>query len=265
MSDETANLTTLNCPSCGQTISVSTSAGTNAFSCPLCGEGFELESAPSDRPGGQQAAGTNSPAPLHQRTQKWSSGAVALVTLVIVMAAVGIGGYFASQTPVGKPTTQEEQNDWPIATQSGHTLDGVTVRVQSVQVGPVRAKNADGTAFVSDRQDYWTVRLRIRNGKETSIEYQTWHAADFGGEAATMKDDNGNSFVMQQFEDVALLQGQTLKKTLAPRESTLDVIVFEAPEGLDRDKLRELRLELPGAACQVNGVFRQVIPKSLVE
>lgn len=272
MNEDAANLVTLNCPACAQEISVPVSGGASAFACPLCGEGFQVDGAGA--PGGEGPAPTPipasapSPAPKHKRTEKWSAAAVSLVTIVIVVAVVGIAGYVASQMPTSDSKPQVGQDEWPVATLSGHTIDGVTVRVQSVEVGPVRARNANGTAFVSDREDYWIVRLRIRNGKATPIMYRTWHAAEFSGASlsgAVLRDDDGNAFVMQQFEDVAELQGQTIKKTLAPRESTLDVIVFDAPEGFNREQLQELRLELPGAACEVQGSFRQVIPKSLVE
>lgn len=272
MSEDAANLVTLNCPACGQAISVPVTAAASAFACPLCGEGFQVDGAGA--PGGEAPAPTPipasapSPAPMHKRTEKWSVGAISLATIVIVMAVVGIVGYVASQMPTSDSNPQVAQEEWPVATLTGHTVDGVTVRVQSVAVGPVRARNADGTVFVSDREDYWIVRLRIRNGKATPIAYRTWHATEFPGASlsgAVLRDDLGNAFVMQQFDDVAELQGQTIKKKLAPRESTLDVIVFEAPEGFDREQLKELRLELPGAACEVQGSFRQVIPKSLVE
>jgi hypothetical protein len=267
-------LTTLLCPRCNEEISVELATGASIYGCPICGGEFQIEDpgATKEIARGEVAASVESAkppqVPLHRPAKRLSGGAIALVTMLIVGGGVTIYAIFASQVPVGEPVAQSQQGEWTIANQSGYTIDGVTVRVQSVQIGPVRAKNSDGTAFVSDRQDYWTVKLRIRNGSENSIEYRTWHTADFPGDnlrSAIMKDDTGKRFVMQQFEDVSVIQEQTLKKTLSPRESTIDVIVFEAPDGIDKEKLKELRLELPGAACQVKGVFRQIIPKSLIE
>lgn len=267
-------LTTLPCPLCAEDISVEWTGGAGAFACPLCGGEFQLEdpaetqsiiSSGSSQPTDRGAAPR---VPSHRTNKRLSGGAIALATILIVGIGIASFAILASRVPLEEIGAPPMQSAWPIANQSGHTIEGVTVRVQSVQIGPVRAKNSDGTPFTSDRQDYWTVKLRIRNGGEKPIEFRSWHATEFPGAqpaAATMTDQAGDQFVMQQFEDVALIQGQTLKKTLAPRESTLDVIVFEAPEDLDRAKLAELRLELPGAACQIEGAFRQIIPKSLIE
>lgn len=269
------NLAAVQCPACHQAIAIPLAAGVTTFNCPLCGAPFEFQSPALPTSVASDALQTPVPsnatpsaAPIHRSSRRWSGGAVLLLSMAIMLILGGGLAGLAFLSPSSPPTTEQASAEWIDATWSGVTLDGVTVRVLGVEVGPVRAKNADGTAFVSDRQDYWTVRLRIRNGRERPTEYRTWHAAEFpGGEpaAAVLRDANGARFVMQQFEDVALLQGQTLSKRLAPRESTLDVIVFAAPEDFDREALTELRLELPGAACQVKGAFRQSIPKSLVE
>jgi hypothetical protein len=249
-------------------ISLPADTGGGAFECPLCAQAFAIGTDATATGAGPPSLGAAIPVPMHLPTKRWSGGAIALVTILVVVAAGGGLAILAMQSTTEAQNSTRDGEEWIDATKSGHTMEGITVRVQSVQVGPVRAKNADGTAFVSDREDYWTVRLRIRNGGEKPIEYRTWHAAEFPGGvllAANLREDSGKRFVMQQFEDVALLQGQTLKKTLAPRESLFDVIVFEAPEGFERDQLKELRLELPGAACGIEGVFRQTIPKTLVE
>lgn len=268
MNEADANLTTLDCPHCGNSISVELAHGGNAFACPLCGQGFEVDLGAEASAPSAAAQASPSSVPFHQPAKKWSVGAIVLVTLLVCGGGFAVAALVATMWNNGDSRLKEAPVEWLDAQKSGHTIEGVTVRVQGVEVGPVRAKNTNGTVFVSDRQDYWLVRLRIRNGRDKPIEYRTWHAAEFSGvkpSSALMIDDAGKRFVMQQFEDVNDIQGQTLKKTLAPKESIVDVIVFEAPEGLERESLSALRLELPGAACQVEGVFRQLIPKALVE
>jgi len=265
MSDE-SQLVTVECPTCRQPISIPLASGATTFTCPLCAAPFQIQDPSQTAP--SPTAPISEAAPSYALSRRWSGGAVLTLSLGIMLLLGGGLAALALLSPSERSEATSPDVEWIDATRSGVTIDGVTVRVLAVEVGPVRAKTASGAVFVSDREDYWTVRVRIRNGSDRPIEYRTWHAAEFPGgspKSAILRDTEGARFVMQQFEDVAILQGQTIAKRLAPRESTQDVIVFAAPDDFDREALTELRLELPGAACQVNGVFRQSIPKSLVE
>jgi len=147
-------------------------------------------------------------------------------------------------------------------------LNSLAVDVHYVGFGEVRAKDAHNRVIVSDQRNYLQAFLKIRNLGTSPVKYVSWQGNSFaaGGHPvrATLVDDQGRSYPMQEFAHVAGLQGHTPRAILADKEEAEDVVVFAVPESVDRRTIRHFRLELPAEAYGGTGVYRFEIQRQSV-
>ena len=148
-------------------------------------------------------------------------------------------------------------------------LNSLAVDVQYVGFGEVRARDAYNRVVVSDQRNYLQVYLKIKNLGAGSVKYISWQGNSFAADGqqvrATLVDDQGRSYPMQEFAHVAGLKGHTPSAILANKEETQDVVVFAIPESVDRRTIGHFRLELPAEAYGGSGVYRFEIQRQSVQ
>ena len=138
-----------------------------------------------------------------------------------------------------------------------------------VGFGEVRARDAHNRVVVSDQRNYLQVYLKIKNLGAEPVQYVSWQGNSFAASGqqvrATLVDDQGRSYAMQEFAHVAGLQGHTPRAILANKEKAEDVVIFTIPESVDRRTVRYFRLELPAEAYGGSGVYRFEIPPQAIQ
>ena len=148
-------------------------------------------------------------------------------------------------------------------------LNSLAVDVQYVGFGEVRAKDAYNRVVVSDQRNYLQVYLKIKNLGAKPVKYISWQGNAFaaGGQQvrATLVDDQGRNYPMQEFVRVAGLQGHTPRAILANKEEAGDVVIFTIPPSVDRRTIRQFRLELPAEAYGGSGVYRFEFPPQAIQ
>jgi hypothetical protein len=145
------------------------------------------------------------------------------------------------------------------------SINSVSVDVDYVEYGEVRAKDASRRVVVSDAKDYLQIFLTITNRASQPIRYSSWYGSTFdsggSGVSASLVDDQGRSYEMRNFRSVSGVRGHTDRADLKHRESVSDVVIFEIPSTLNRREIRYFRLELPAEAYGRSGVYRFQIPR----
>jgi len=148
-------------------------------------------------------------------------------------------------------------------------LNSLAVDVHYVGFGEVRARDARNRVVVSDQRNYLQVYLRIKNLGAETVQYASWQGNSFAADGqqvrATLVDDQGHSYPMQQFTHVAGLQGHTPRAILANNEEVGDVVVFTLPPSVDSQAIRHFRLELPAEAYGGSGVYRFEFPPQSIQ
>jgi hypothetical protein len=206
----------------------------------------------------------------------WAGGVMCFVVgallLIVAFLASGRsrpaprGGGSGSPEIVHLTPGNSRRSGWADA--AGNTvvrINSVSVDVDYVEYGEVRAKDTSRRVIVSDSKDYLQIYLTISNQAPRPIRYASWYGNTFDSDgrmvAATLVDDRGRSYEMREFRSVAGVRGHTDRADLAPRESVSDVVIFAIPPTLERRDIRYFHLELPAEAYGGSGMYRFEIPR----
>jgi hypothetical protein len=159
------------------------------------------------------------------------------------------------------PEPQDSADPW--ATSGNTATDNVVrVRVISAKIGKVPLKDFSGDGGTS-KDDLLMISLEIENlGKSKKLNYGGWAGGtiDFGGRAATLEDDAGNTYKRIGF-GISKVVGQQESESLYPLKSLDDLLVFEVPI----DAAKTLRLTLPSKTYGGDGDLHIVIPTASIE
>ena len=184
---------------------------------------------------------------------------------VLTLLPLGCG-FFSKKTtpaPAAAPAltavasaTRTEDPGKPARASVGEpvTVDGLTVRVVSVEVGNARVYAADGTMLVEDKQISLQVGIEVRaGGKGRTYDYWTWR----GPGLRVAKDDAGRGYGGRLGSFSADYPGFVSHRSLGEGEQVTDTLVYDPPVGA----AKYIELELPGKNVGVDEAFRLRIPR----
>ena len=149
---------------------------------------------------------------------------------------------------------EAEEDEWQDASKSGLKRGDVMVTIRSAAVGlPESARRARQREI----KECLLVSVELHNsGKTRKLDYRGWTPS----RQVTLTDDIGNEYRRRVFR-TALSGGQRgSPKSLYPRKSLRDLLVFEPPV----ESAKFLRLELSADTFGAEGMLRFQIPMSML-
>lgn len=162
----------------------------------------------------------------------------------------------AAPTPPAPPVEQ-----WTSAANAVKQGD-VQVRITAVSIGTVALKDMFGDSKES-QDELLTITLQVSNlssGKK--LDFGTWRGGDFsfGGDSASLTDDNDNTYKRINFGVSSTPVGGVSRESVYPGKSISDVLVFEVPV----DAAKWLHLTLPADNFGGEGMLRFEIPATMI-
>jgi hypothetical protein len=157
------------------------------------------------------------------------------------------------------------------ASRKAITIDGVTIRIDKVQVGKVDFRSK-GEILQTSTPHFLIVNVNVKNkSRSEPVLYQSWYDQKF-------EDDQGNSFDVElrdehghQWEVFVVPDADKVEQhfkrevSLTTDDETKDSLVFKLPEEYIDEPIPPLYLTLPGAAVGDDGVYRFHLPGGMVE
>ncbi len=193
-------------------------------------------------------------------------GSVLLLLIVGGVVAIGLTHpeWFRIDGSAGAGT----QSDVYVNSAGGKTVwsdsskaqiaNNVKVRIDRVEYGEVRAKDARHAVQISDQTNFLQVFVEIENLSPTEIQYRSWYGNR--DHAVRLTDDTGRVYPMMTFGDVTRIRGHTPTASMQKGAEASDVLIFELPAEVDRKTLKHLRIELPAGTYGGRGTYRFQIP-----
>lgn len=148
------------------------------------------------------------------------------------------------------------------------TMQGFKVKIDHVDWGEVRGRDASGGLITSDRP-FIIVYLETANRSDKTFDFKSWYGNEFVTEngairTAQLSDDDKSVYYPLRFDDLKQLKWHIPSKTFQPLDEGTDAIVFDVPEDFDPSKLENLYLDLPGEAVGLSGSYRFQIPRAMI-
>jgi hypothetical protein len=270
------------CPHCQGVFQTAVSQQPQTVACPHCGQHTTIAAATADA--GARGATPESALASRRRQRRpvQSTGWLLLLGCLVVVVAllVFLGGKLlsalnnkSSQAASGEALNSEDNeyelaNDdqlWTDASKRSQLLEGYLVKVIRAELGDVRGRDSSNTVQTLEK-DGLQIGLEIRNAeRESTRRYQSWYAASREDAAhAQLRDDLGNIYPLLYFADVHELQGHTAEAELVFGQRVRDVLIFEVPKGVDRNRVTYFHLRLEAAPLGRRGRFQFLIPISMV-
>jgi len=161
----------------------------------------------------------------------------------------------------------DRMSGWANAEAATLKLDGVSVRIDRVEIGDVRVKDGANTVQVANGP-FLQVRVEVKNHKRGVVDYRTWWNQTFsGGDSipmATLKDNAGREYPMATLDGAKSVQGTITVASIEKGKSITDTIIFDIPSGQNPAGAAYLQLELPAAAHSGFGNHRFQIPGTMI-
>ena len=158
---------------------------------------------------------------------------------------------------------------WSDADRVSLRSDRIKVRVDRVEYGEVRGKDANRTVIISDAANYLQVFLNVKNHAPHECEYVSWYGNAFGQaddpQVARLTDNQDRAYQIMTFTDVVAIRGHTPRAVLGALEEADDVVIFEIPSEVDWSTIEYFHLELPALAFGNTGSYRFRIPRSMIQ
>lgn len=223
------------------------------------------------------------------RLAKRSSGGGLMMIGLAVVALLVIGGGGAllvmykgtgifmqeSTRGTGEAGRRGETDDgaggtvtWTDASKSA-ALNHIKVRIDRVEFGEVRAKDARNKVQTSDNANFLQIFLELENQGDKPVDYQSWYGNEFSSDegqvVALLADQDGHEFPMMTFGDVARVRGHVTQEQLNKRDKVQDVVIYDLPDGVDRRSIKSLHLTLPAAAYGDRGLYRFKIQAAMID
>jgi len=178
----------------------------------------------------------------------------------------------AAEELVEELKAEEELFDkphWSDASRFTLQKEAMKVRVREVVWGPVMTRDTSRRVIADDQTEFLCVYLSLRNSRDEVRFYRSWYGGKFNisGEAKTVNltDNADRAYPLHRFTAVTSIQGHVPAAELRRPEEVRDLIVFNIPEGLDRNSVEWLHLELPAAAYGGEGFLRFEIPVAMIQ
>lgn len=168
-------------------------------------------------------------------------------------AAVAVG---RGTVPLGPPAGGEPDAPRAVALKEPVTIEGLTVRVVSVELGKARLYlDEKKDEFVEDDQVSLLVELELRVAdKAKKYDYSTWREPSG---SLTARDDLGNVYRSRLGLFTSQPPGWVGRKSLYDGDKIVDTMPFQPPV----ESAKYVDLDLPGKNASVAGTFRFRIPR----
>jgi len=154
-----------------------------------------------------------------------------------------------------EPADQPAEDKWIDASKSAIERGDVRVKIISAVKGfpklSAQLKNPEEQLIL-------TIDLYNRNSRR-KLDYSGWGQRARINLAVKLTDDAENLYHLKTYVRVTV-EGQLTTKSIYPRESIQDILVFERPI----DDIEYLRLELPAGAFGEPGMLYFKIPKEMI-
>jgi len=139
----------------------------------------------------------------------------------------------------------------------------VQVSITAVSIGKVALKNMFGDPEKS-QDKLLTITLQVNNlssGKK--LDFRTWRGGNFsfGGDSASLSDDNDNTYKRISFGSSSTPVGGINRESVYPGKFITDILVFEVPV----DVAKWLHLKLPAGNFGGEGMLRFEIPATMIK
>jgi len=202
------------------------------------------------------------------------AAAVILITLCatvwLVIRRLPSSPQTASSLRHAAGDTASQEVTWTDASQYSQRRSPITVKVERVVYGALRAKDLSHQVITTEDDNLLGVTVSARNQGRRSRPFQNWYGHVFldraGNELlAELTDNQGRDYALLKFDDVSYIEGQRLADEIAPRESVQDTVVFLIPEEVNLATIDFFRVSLPGSAVGVGDFFRFQIPRSMID
>jgi hypothetical protein len=164
------------------------------------------------------------------------------------------GGPGSTVQPVPKPPGPVNSDATPAGMAAWVTIDGVSVRVVSVEIGKAQVYSSDKTLLVEDKQVSMLVKLEVRaEGGGRTYQYRTWRSP--ASRFAT--DDAGIAYPGRLGSFSAEYSAFASSRSFGEGDPVADTLVFDPPA----EEAKFIDLKLPGNSAGVEGTFHFRIPR----
>lgn len=290
------------CPQCAMPLVLPVSFVGQTIACSRCGHAVLVSGSPESPP--EEAVDVRPPhlratspaaAPLAigvsqhpgrqpQRRSCLYSGCTTILVASLVLAAVvgmAVGAVYLatwdrrSMNSLDVMDSTEEpgklsKQQYTDASRKAITRDGVTVRIDQVQLGKVDFRSK-GEVRQTTTPHYLIINVAVKNKTRSEmVVYQSWYDHQFEDDAGNrqdieLQDDSGRRWEFFVVPDADKVERHMQSETsLSTDDETIDSLIFKLPEKYVDEPIPPLYLQLPGAAIGDTGVYRFHLPTIMV-
>jgi hypothetical protein len=217
-----------------------------------------------------------------QRRSCLYSGCITILVATLVLSAVvgiAVGAVYLvtwdrRSMVTLDPMEQEGRFDkqkYVDASRKAITRDGVTVRIDAVQLGKVDFRSK-GELLQTTTLHYLIVNVAVKNKtRNGAVVYQSWYDHQFEDDAGNRQDielldDNRRHWEIFIIPDADKVERHVKSEfSLSTDDEITDSLVFKLPDEYIDEPIPPLYLQLPGAAVGDGGVFRFHLPQIMVD
>lgn len=217
-----------------------------------------------------------------QRRSCLYSGCVTILVATLVLSAVvgmAVGAVYLVTWDRRSMVTLDgmaldgkfNKSEYVDASRKAITRDGVTVRIEAVQLGKVDFRSK-GAVLQTTTPHYLIVNVAVKNKtRSAGVVYQSWYDHQFEDEEGNrqdveLQDDNGRRWQIFTVPDADKVERHIKSEVSLPADDEItDSLVFSLPEEYIDEPIPPLYLQLPGAAVGEGRGFRFHLPQIIVE
>jgi hypothetical protein len=206
---------------------------------------------------------------------------VAMLAVATILTTIAIGVFFVYRKLPSvtdqRPRTESSPDTaaasaevpWTDAATHSQRIGPVTVKVERVVYGALRAKDLNNQVITTQDTNLLGITLSVYNRGTKERVFQNWYGHAFVDannqqQVAELLDNQQRAYSLLKFDDVSHIEGQRLMDTIRPQQTAQDTVVFLIPEETDRDDIEYFRLSLPGAAVGLQETYRFQVPVSMI-
>lgn len=223
--------------------------------------------------------------PSHQpqRRSCLYSGCMTIIVAALVLTAIvgmAVGAVYLATWDRRSMVTLDgmEQSDgkfdkrkYTDASRKAITRDGVTVRIDAVQLGKVDFRSK-GEVLQTATPHYLIVNVTVKNKTRSEpVLYQSWYDHQFEDDEGNRQDIELHDDNARHWEVFTVPEADKVERhhksevSLSTDDETIDSLVFKMPDEYIDEPIPPLYLQLPGAAVGDSGVFRFHLPQIMVQ
>lgn len=273
------------CPQCQMPLVLPASFAGKTVPCSRCGHAVLVSVAESPPPQSvipphlAQPAIQASPAvaeqdvelePAPRRSCLFTGCITIVVATVALTGAVGVallavylmGSRQPTEIVDSAPVDEFNKRDYTDASRRAKTIDGVTVRIDKVQVGKVDYRSK-GEILQTATPHYLIVNVNVKNKeRDEPVEYQSW----YDKQGVELRDENGRDWKQFPVPGADNVERHvTSRVELCQADDITDSLIFRLPEEYHDEPIPQLYLKLPGAAVGHDRPYRFHLPAIMVD